>query len=572
MFAINIRPTTGGSVKVEVEAGMTVVALKEKLSGEAAMGHVEPERQRLIYQGHVLKDEKTLESYGIKPDHTVHLVKGLAAKKPSPSSSPSPANPAAAAAAAAGGGGNAGAGAGGAGTAPTPAGGGFDFFAGATGSPLDHIRNMANQFGAQRSGGGLSNEAMQQMQESLLRDPQRLEEMMNSPAMEQIMSDPEVMRTIMRANPQLSEWMDRNPELSHVLNDPETLRQSMAMARNPNLMREQMRTADRAMSNIESLPEGFNHLRRMYENFQEPLSNMSSISGGGSANPANTGANNDATGDNRESGQGGDVSGSQGGGNVAGANPFEALRSGGNSAAPPNTSPLPNPWAAGGDRQQAGANRSAQQGLGGLESLLGQLGSGFGGLGGPRAGTGTGTGNNNNNNGNGGNNDGGGDFGGALGMEAIQSMLEDPQMQSMMNSMLSQPGALEAMMSANPETRAMIDANPQMREMLRNPEFLSRLTNPANLQAMMNMQRSMQQLQQGGMTQLLEQLQGSGMRTLDIPTSGITVQVAPETRFESQLEQLRAMGFHDQQENIRILTEVGGNVNAAVERLLNQPN
>ena len=34
------------------------------------------------------------------------------------------------------------------------------------------------------------------------------------------------------------------------------------------LMREQMRTTDRALSNIESHPEGFNMLRRLYENVQ----------------------------------------------------------------------------------------------------------------------------------------------------------------------------------------------------------------------------------------------------------------------------------------------------------------
>lgn len=34
------------------------------------------------------------------------------------------------------------------------------------------------------------------------------------------------------------------------------------------LQREQMRNQDRAMSNIEAHPEGFNALRRMYENFQ----------------------------------------------------------------------------------------------------------------------------------------------------------------------------------------------------------------------------------------------------------------------------------------------------------------
>ena len=33
-------------------------------------------------------------------------------------------------------------------------------------------------------------------------------------------------------------------------------------------MREHMRTSDRALSNIEAMPEGFNALRRMFENVQ----------------------------------------------------------------------------------------------------------------------------------------------------------------------------------------------------------------------------------------------------------------------------------------------------------------
>ena len=37
--------------------------LKEKLAAEDKAG-VEPARQRLIYKGHVLKDGRTLESYG----------------------------------------------------------------------------------------------------------------------------------------------------------------------------------------------------------------------------------------------------------------------------------------------------------------------------------------------------------------------------------------------------------------------------------------------------------------------------------------------------------------------------
>eukprot|EP01035_Chromulina_nebulosa_P010858 gene10858-14557_t len=42
----------------------------------------------------------------------------------------------------------------------------------------------------------------------------------------------------------------------------------------------------------------------------------------------------------------------------------------------------------------------------------------------------------------------------------------------------------------------------------------------------------------------------------------------PETRFASQLQQLQDMGFADRAANIQALLFTGGNVNAAVERLL----
>lgn len=65
-------------------------------------------------------------------------------------------------------------------------------------------------------------------------------------------------------NPQLREVIERNPEVGHILNDPQIIRQTLEMARNPELMREMMRNTDRAMSNIESLPEGFNLLRLLF--------------------------------------------------------------------------------------------------------------------------------------------------------------------------------------------------------------------------------------------------------------------------------------------------------------------
>ena len=44
--------------------------------------------------------------------------------------------------------------------------------------------------------------------------------------------------------------------------------------------------------------------------------------------------------------------------------------------------------------------------------------------------------------------------------------------------------------------------------------------------------------------------------------------VDPAIRFASQISQLCDMGFLDTDANLRALTATGGNVNAAVERLL----
>merc|ERR1719171_1876348 len=123
---------------------------------------------------------------------------------------------------------------------------------------------------------------------------------------------------MIESNPQMREVMDRNPELRHIMSDPETLRQTFEIARNPSLMREQMRTTDRAMSNLETMPGGFNALRRMYENFQEPL--MNATSGGGTRSETNDQAGSNNT--NSNSNTGGQATGLGSGMN----NPFAALR------------------------------------------------------------------------------------------------------------------------------------------------------------------------------------------------------------------------------------------------------
>jgi ubiquilin len=94
---------------------------------------------------------------------------------------------------------------------------------------------------------------------------------MNSPLMESLLSDPELLREMMLSNPTVRNLVESNPELGQALSDPDTIRRAMEMSRNPNLMREMMRNTDRQMSNIEGMPGGFDALRRMYTDVQQPL-------------------------------------------------------------------------------------------------------------------------------------------------------------------------------------------------------------------------------------------------------------------------------------------------------------
>lgn len=107
----------------------------------------------------------------------------------------------------------------------------------------------------------------------------------------------------------------------------------------------------------------------------------------------------------------------------------------------------------------------------------------------------------------------------------------------------------------------------------------------------MQMQQSMQTLQQSG---LMPQLQGQGgaggfgfpLAPSSAPQSTIggldfssllggaaaaaprPMVATPAVRFAEQIRQLNSMGFTDEGANIRALTATNGNVNAAVDRLL----
>eukprot|EP00262_Sarcandra_glabra_P016173 TRINITY_DN518_c0_g1_i2.p1 TRINITY_DN518_c0_g1~~TRINITY_DN518_c0_g1_i2.p1 ORF type:complete len:543 (-),score=94.52 TRINITY_DN518_c0_g1_i2:357-1985(-) len=516
---VHIRCSNGSKFSVQMSLQSTVGSFKAVLAENC---DVPAEQQRLIYKGRILKDDQTLESYGLQADHTVHMVRGITPSAPTntasatnlggPNNTPSVAS---------GVGSIEGGGFGGAGL------GGSRF-------PGLGVNGLGGNGVPGLFGAGLPE--FEQVQQQLTQNPNMMREIMNMPVIQNLMNNPDLMRNLIMSNPQMREIIDRNPELAHILNDPSILRQTLEAARNPELMREMMRNTDRAMSNIESSPEGFNMLRRMYETVQEPFLNATTMAG--------------ETGNDLGSNPFAALLGNQGAGQTRDQTPNPSTTGSETTTGSPapNTNPLPNPWNSAAPGAQTNAStRSSPAGD--------ARAPGIGGI------------------------------GGGLGLPDLNQAMQNPAMSQIMQSLLSNPQFMNQMLGLNPQLRNMLDSNSQLREMMQNPEFLRQLTSPETMQQVLSLQQSLlanlgrqQSTQEPGQTGnrtgtpngmgvelLMNMFGGLGAGGLSVPN---TSNVPPEQLYATQLTQLQEMGFIDTQENIRALTATAGNVHAAVERLL----
>ncbi|XP_056400987.1 ubiquilin-4 isoform X1 [Hyla sarda] len=539
----------------------------------------------LIFAGKILKDGDTLNQHGIKDGLTVHLVIKTAQKSQDPNAmSPSAAATAAAVAASTASSSptgnaatpsqsNASAPAAPDSSASTPRASGT--------SPPERapspsiLSGFGGVSGLGNLGMGSANfmELQQQMQRQLMSNPEMLSQIMENPLVQNMMSNPDLMRQMIMSNPQMQQLMERNPEISHMLNNPELMRQTMELARNPAMMQEMMRNQDRALSNLESIPGGYNALRRMYTDIQEPMFSAA-----------------------REQ---------------FGNNPFSTAGGSEGSASQPlrteNREPLPNPWNPSSPQSQPptseGGNSSSSsstttQSAPTVSNPFGisaaSLGSGM--FNSP-------------------------EMQGLLQQisenpQLIQSMISAPYMRTMMQTLSQNPDFASQMMGNIP----IFSGNPQLQEQLRlqlpvflqqmqNPESLSIMTNPRAMQALLQIQQGLQTLQTeapglisgvgslgipgmppassgstapdnpstptsaspaGGSSNVQQQMM---QQMIQLLAGGSTPGQTPEVRFQSQLDQLNAMGFINREANLQALIATGGDINAAIERLLgSQPS
>ncbi|XP_034938574.1 ubiquilin-1 [Chelonus insularis] len=511
-------------------------AIKDFKKVVAEKFNAQIEQLCLIFAGKIMKDTETLETHNIKDGLTVHLV----IKTPKPAQPPAP--------------------------EPTPVSGIGGIGADANTNPFG-LGSLGGFAGLENLGIGSANfiDMQQRMERELLSNPEVMHQVMDNPLVQSLMDNPENVRLLVSANPQMQELMQRNPEISHMLNNPELLRQTMELARNPSMLQELMRTHDRALSNLESIPGGHSALRRMYRDIQEPMLQANE------RNPfaalVENSNNSDASVTNPQQGQ-------------------------------ENRDPLPNPW--GSDRPESGStpvsgggggggSNSSMRGLlesPGMQSLMRQM---------------------------------------MENPQLMRNMLIAPYTRSILEAMADDPAIAESLLTVNPFFRSNPQLQEQMRVMLpafvqqlQNPQMQNIVTNPDALAAIIQIQQGIEQLRTatggnlGGLGQTPPPTTGSTTTTTTTTTTGggapttntnttsttdATTQDAftqlmarmvsemalhqggvegvdgqavqpPEERYRTQLEQLTAMGFVNRDANLRALIATYGDINAAVERLL----
>ncbi|XP_043726617.1 ubiquilin-1 isoform X2 [Cervus elaphus] len=483
----------------------------------------------LIFAGKILKDQDTLSQHGIHDGLTVHLVIKTQNRPQDHSTQQTNASGTSAT------------------TSSAPSSNSTSGSATSTPFGLGGLGGLA---GLSSLGLNTTNfsELQSQMQRQLMSNPEMMVQIMENPFVQSMLSNPDLMRQLIMANPQMQQLIQRNPEISHMLNNPDIMRQTLELARNPAMMQEMMRNQDRALSNLESIPGGYNALRRMYTDIQEPMLSAAQEQFGG--NPFASLVSNTSSGE--------------------GSQPSRTE----------NRDPLPNPWA-----PQASQSSSAS---GGTASAVG------GTSGGAASGT------------------AGQSSAPNLGPGVGASMFNTPGMQSLLQQITENPQLMQNMLSA-PYMRSMMQSlsqNPDLAAQMQNPDTLSAMSNPRAMQALLQIQQGLQTLATEapglipGFTPGLGALgstggssgtNGSTSASSENPSptvgttesghqqfiqqmlqalAGVNPQLQnPEVRFQQQLEQLSAMGFLNREANLQALIATGGDINAAIERLLgSQPS
>lgn len=414
-------------------------------------------------------------------------------------------------------------------------------------SPLCLVEGLES-LGLTNNGPGFFPALQQQMEKQLLSDPEMMRCVLRSPLVQSTLStsSPQITRQLILSNPQIQQLLETNPEVGDMLNNTDIITQVLELIRNPDLIEEVMHNEDRALNNLK--PE---------QNDPETITNDSDASQKTEAKIQEHYL--------KLSQQGVPVVVKSSSGNR------QTLR-GERDQTPPLSSPSTDPLRELTSTPTADPNPQSNN-TAGMQSLLEEITASPG---------------------------------------LMESLLSGPYVSSLLNCLSQNPDLAAQMLLSHP----LFSGNPQLQQQMRQqlPLFLQQMQSPELLSAMLN-PRAMEavlQIQQGLQTLATEA--PALIPATGLGNTGASVNVAPElasesvlnsqsgngpqvatvteqqqqfvqqmlqalantnngahpqeAEFKEELEHLNSMGFRDVQANLQALISTGGDLNTAIQQLL----
>ena len=178
-------------------------------------------------------------------------------------------------------------------------------------------------------------------------------------------------------------------------------------------------------------------------------------------------------------------------------------------------------------------------------------------------------------------------FGGNIN-QVIEAM-KIPEIQGQMESMMDDPNVIEAMMQ-NPQMKALCEINPGIKDLMTNKEFIKNMLKPENLEAMKNLQEgnfnpnSVSNLFNFPNNNNINNINNNFGFNLFNPMMNPLMMGQPnffsqrntnmtkeqlKEKYKNEIQSIKDMGFNNEEKIINALQKTNGNINASIERLIN---
>eukprot|EP00477_Mikrocytos_mackini_P000587 GAHX01000628.1.p1 GENE.GAHX01000628.1~~GAHX01000628.1.p1 ORF type:complete len:365 (-),score=99.61 GAHX01000628.1:97-1191(-) len=107
--------------------------------------------------------------------------------------------------------------------------------------------------------------------QDMMNNPGLISNLMSQPGVKDMFSNPKFIKDMMSKDSRFNKLLKDNPEISSMFNNKDVMKEVTEAVSDPKKLQELLKSSDKQMQNIMSMPGGHAQLRSVYNNIQKPL-------------------------------------------------------------------------------------------------------------------------------------------------------------------------------------------------------------------------------------------------------------------------------------------------------------